>query len=73
MYIFEVPDEGTAAATLLAAISPDHIKAIKSITLHSVEDAIEAMRKTGEATYRSRGSSSRSSSSTTASVKGAGA
>lgn len=69
MYIFEVPDEGTAAATLLAAISPDHVKAIKSITLHSVEDAIEAMRKTGEATYRSRGSSS----STTASVKGAGA
>lgn len=53
--IFESPDESTAAAGVLAAISPGHIKAIKTTTLLSVEDTMEAMRKAGEMTYRGPG------------------
>ncbi len=30
LIIFEVPDEGTAAATLLAAITPGHLKSLKT-------------------------------------------
>lgn len=50
--IFESPDETTAAAGVLAAISPGHVKAIKTTTLLTVEDTVEAMRKAGEMTYR---------------------
>lgn len=52
LIIFESPDENTAAAGVLAALSPGHIKTIKTTSLLSVEDAMEAMRKAGEATYR---------------------
>lgn len=50
--IFESPDETTAAAGILAAVSPGHVKAIKTTPLLSVEDTMEAMRKAGEMTYR---------------------
>ena len=53
--IFEAPDEGTAAAVVLAAVSPGHIKAIKTTTLLSVENAMEAMRKAGDVTFRRPG------------------
>jgi uncharacterized protein with GYD domain len=55
LFIYEAPDEGTAAATILAAISPGHVKAVKTTTLLSAEDGMEAMRKAGEATYRGPG------------------
>ena len=54
--IFESPDDTSAAAGLLAAISPRHVKAIKKTTLLSVEDAIEAMRRAGEVPYENRDS-----------------
>jgi uncharacterized protein with GYD domain len=50
--IYEAPDESTAAAIVLAAISPGHVKAAKTTTLLSAEDGMEAMRKAGEQTYR---------------------
>lgn len=53
--IFESLDESTAAAGILAAISPGHIKTVKTTPLLSVEDAMEAMRKAGEMTYRGPG------------------
>jgi uncharacterized protein with GYD domain len=53
--IYEAPDDGTAAAGVLAAVTPGHIKAIKTTTLLSVEDAMEAMRKAGDATFRRPG------------------
>ena len=53
--IFEAPDEGTAAAVVLAAVSPGHIKAIKTTTLLSVENAMEAMRKAGDVSFRRPG------------------
>ena len=53
--IFEAPDEGTAAATLMAAITPGHIKSIKTTVLLSAEQGVEAMRRAGEQTYRRPG------------------
>src|SRR5215218_7913365 len=52
LFIYEAPDEGTAAAVVLAAISPGHVKAVKTTTLLSVEAGMEAMRKAGEQTHR---------------------
>src|SRR2546429_9678347 len=53
--IYEAPDETTAAATVLAAISPGHVKAIKTTTLLRTEQTMEAMRKAGSQTYRAPG------------------
>ena len=53
--IYEAPDDNTAAAGVLAAVTPGHIKAIKTTTLLSVEDAMDAMRKAGDVTFRRPG------------------
>jgi len=53
--LFEAPDETTAAAFVLAAVSPGHLKAIKTTTALTVEDAMEAMRKAGGASFRGPG------------------
>ncbi len=53
--VFESPDDTSAAAGVLAAVSPGHVKAIKTTTLLSVEDAMEAMRRAGGVTYRRPG------------------
>ena len=53
--VYEAPDETTAAATILAAIAPGHLKAIKTTTLMSTEQMMEAMRKAGMQTYRAPG------------------
>ncbi len=53
--IFEAPDEGTAAAVLMAAITPGHIKALKTTGLLSAEQGVEAMRRAGETTFRRPG------------------
>ena len=55
LIIFEAPDEGTAAAILMAAITPGHLKALKTTVLLSAEQGVEAMRRAGEATYRRPG------------------
>ena len=55
LIIFEAPDEGTAAATLMAAIKPGHLKSLKTTQLLSAEEGVEAMRRAGEATYRRPG------------------
>jgi hypothetical protein len=53
--IFEAPDEGTAAASAIAAITPGHLKSIKTTLLLSAEQGVEAMRRAGEATFRGPG------------------
>ena len=53
--VYEAPDETTAAATILAAVAPGHLKAIKTTTLMSTEQMMEAMRKAGMQTYRAPG------------------
>ena len=53
--IFEAPDEGTAAATLMAAITPGHVKSLKTTVLLSADEGVEAMRRAGGMTYRRPG------------------
>ena len=53
--INEAPDDVTAAAVILAAVSPGHVKSTKTTRLLTVEEAMEAMRKAGGATYRAPG------------------
>jgi uncharacterized protein with GYD domain len=52
LVIYEAPDETTAAAIVLAAISPGHLSRVKTTVVLSAEAGMEAMRKAGEATYR---------------------
>ena len=55
LVIYEAPDESTAAAVVLAAVSPGHLSSVKTTVLLSAEEGVEAMRKAGEATYRAPG------------------
>ncbi len=43
----EVSDETSAIAMCLAAVSPGHLKTIKTTKLITVEETMEAMRKAG--------------------------
>ena len=52
MFITEMPDETTAAAAVLAAISPGHLKGIKTTVLLTTEKAMEAMRKASTQSYQ---------------------
>ena len=55
LVIYEAPDERTAAAIVLAAVSPGHLSTVRTTVLLSAEEGVEAMRKAGEATYRAPG------------------
>ena len=55
VFVYEAPDESTSAAAILAALSPGHVKAVKTTTLLTVEATMETMRKAGEQTYRAPG------------------
>ncbi len=55
LVIYEAPDEGTAAAMVLAAVSSGHLKSVETSVLLSAEQGVETMRKAGEATYRAPG------------------
>ncbi len=52
LVIFDVPDETSAAAVVLAAGSPGHLSKTQTTVLLSVKEAMEAMRKAGAATYQ---------------------
>ena len=58
LVIYEAPDESTAAAIVLAAISPGHLSRVETTVLLSAEEGVEAMRKAGGATYRAPGQQS---------------
>lgn len=55
LLILEAPDEGTAATIVLVAASAGHLRTLKPTALLSVEDAMEAMRRAGEATFHRPG------------------
>jgi uncharacterized protein with GYD domain len=55
LVIYEAPDETTAAAIVVAAISPGHLSRVKTTVVLSAKDGVEVMRKAGEATYRAPG------------------
>ncbi len=45
--LIEMPDDNAALATSVAAVTPGHLKAIKTTKLFTVEETMEAMRKAG--------------------------
>ena len=53
--IFEAPDETTATAVVLAAVSAGHLKAVKTTPILTAQQAMEAMRKAGGQQYRAPG------------------
>ena len=52
VFITEMPDETTVAAAVLAAISPSHVKAIKTTVLLTTEQTLKAMREAGKQSYQ---------------------
>jgi uncharacterized protein with GYD domain len=52
VFITEMPDETTVTAAVVAAISPGHVKAIKTTVLLTTEQTLEAMRKAGAQSYQ---------------------
>ncbi|HET9984983.1 MAG TPA: GYD domain-containing protein [Longimicrobiales bacterium] len=50
--VTEAPDEATATAAILAAISAGHLKATRMTRLIPVSEAMEAMRKAQGVTYK---------------------
>jgi uncharacterized protein with GYD domain len=53
--MLEAPDESTVLSILIAAIAPGHVKATKTTTLFTPQQAVAAMRKAGTASYRAPG------------------
>jgi uncharacterized protein with GYD domain len=49
---FEAPDDTTACAVILGAVSAGHLKTVKTTRLLTVEETMEAMRKAGSLTYQ---------------------
>ncbi len=47
----ELPDDTSAIATSLAAVSPGHLKMNETTRLFTVEETMEAMRKAGSVTF----------------------
>jgi uncharacterized protein with GYD domain len=47
----ELPDDSTATAVALAAVSAGHLKAYKTTKLFTVEETMEAMRKAGSLAF----------------------
>jgi len=45
--LFEAPDETTAMAVAVAAVTAGHLKAIKTTRLFTVEEMMEALHKAG--------------------------
>jgi len=52
MFVSEMPDETTVTAAILAAVSPGHVKAVKTTVLLTTEQTMEAMRKAGAQSYQ---------------------
>ncbi len=48
----EAPDDTTASAMVLAAISPGHAKTSKTTKLLTVQETIEAMQKANSVSYQ---------------------
>ncbi len=50
--IYEVPDEATVSALIMTIKGPGHLKEVKTTELHTVETAMEGMRKASEQSYQ---------------------
>ena len=50
--LYEAPDDTTASAISMVAVSPGHLKASHTTKLFTVEETMEAMRKAGSLTFQ---------------------
>jgi len=50
--LYEAPDDTTATAISMAALSPGHLKASHTTKLFTVEEEMEAMRKAGSISFQ---------------------
>ncbi len=50
--LYEAPDDMTATAISMAAVSPGHLKASHTTKLFTVEETMEAMRKAGSISFQ---------------------
>src|SRR6266487_4595818 len=50
--LYEAPDDTTAAAISMSAVSPGHLKASHTTKLFTVEETMEAMRKAGSVSFQ---------------------
>ena len=50
--LIELPDDNVALTTAIAAVTPGHLKAIRTTKLFTVEETMEAMRKAGSLTFQ---------------------
>lgn len=50
--LWEFPDDATAVAAVMAAVSPGHLRASKTMTLLTPSDMLTAMKKAGGITFR---------------------
>ena len=50
--IYELPDEASVAGLLFAIRAPGHLAKLHTTELHTIEVAMEGMRKAGRASYR---------------------
>lgn len=55
VFVAEMPDETTATAAIFSAISPGHVKAVKTTVLLTTQQTMEAMRKAGAQSYKAPG------------------
>ncbi|MFI5268217.1 MAG: GYD domain-containing protein [Chloroflexota bacterium] len=50
--ISEAPDDKTAAAAVIAAMSPGHLRSVKTTVLMTGDETVEALRKAATVTYQ---------------------
>jgi len=48
----EVPDDTSAAALAIAAVSAGHVRSIRTTRLFTAAEAVAAMKKAGSAAYK---------------------
>ena len=51
LVLFEAPDDTAAAAIVIGAVAPGHLKAVRTTRLLTVPEAMEAIRRAGAASY----------------------
>lgn len=55
LIITEAPDDKTAAATVIAAMSPGHLRSVKTTVLMTGEETVEALKKAASLSYQGPG------------------
>jgi uncharacterized protein with GYD domain len=51
LIIYEAPDNETATAAIIAAVTPGHLKATKTTVLFTMQQEMKVLERAGQATY----------------------